>query len=62
MRRVFILLFVCAILSEMTGGAQAGGLHHYEWFDARLGKAPHYALMHSGKANGSNNARLAQGR
>jgi hypothetical protein len=37
MRRVFILLFVCAILSGTTGLAQAGGSHHYEWFDARRG-------------------------
>jgi hypothetical protein len=37
MRRLSILLFVFAILSGTTGLAQAGGLHHYEWFDARGG-------------------------
>jgi hypothetical protein len=37
MRRLSILLFVCAILSGTTGFAEAGGLHHYEWFDARRG-------------------------
>jgi hypothetical protein len=35
MRRLFTVLFVCAILSGATGLAQAGGLHHYEWFDAQ---------------------------
>jgi hypothetical protein len=37
MRRLFTVLFVCAILSGTTGLAQAGGLHHYEWFDAQRG-------------------------
>jgi hypothetical protein len=37
MRRAFILFFVCAILGGTTGFAQAGGLHHYEWFDVRRG-------------------------
>jgi hypothetical protein len=62
MRQVFIMLFVCAILSETTGWAQAGGLHHYEWFDAGLGQSPHHVLIHPGEANGSKNARLRQDR
>jgi hypothetical protein len=37
MRRLFTVLFVGAILSGTTGLARAGGLHHYEWFDARRG-------------------------